>query len=335
MERATLGGSNCPCQEDYGQGHCWCYAVISHDPVLSTLEAPYYENLFEVVPIDGEYFIENVIITRFEQTTSNLPNWKLQNPTCPYATLTKYSGAEAPYDHPIGGHHYYKPNTRKDQPRSLKALSITTLFKVFPYVEDIHENFSLNQDEPLGIAKYVYYITTYHNAKPPFIENKTKVTFLVELNTELLMTKYEKDLVKSLIFKKHPDSGQPIVMKSDRVLSLPYDLLQYRHPPFLRSSPLADRRLKRLPPGQQYSTMNTWMEDQCMYALTLEKGSHNLIPFNTTYRTVLPRLYLNRLVHYNWEVYVKDSLANDHNICKNVTECFESYLRITKPTLDL
>ena len=93
MERATLGDSNCPCQEDYGQGHCWCYAVISHDPVLSMLEAPYYENPFEVVPIDGEYFIENVIVTHFEQTTSNLPNWKLQNPNCPYATLTKYSGA--------------------------------------------------------------------------------------------------------------------------------------------------------------------------------------------------------------------------------------------------
>ena len=116
MERAALGDSNCPCQEDYGQGPCWCYAVISHDPVLSMLEAPYYENPFEVVPIDGEYFIENVIVTRF--------------------------------DHPIGGHHYYKPNTQKDQPRSLKALSTTTLLKVFPYVEDIHENFSLNQDEP-------------------------------------------------------------------------------------------------------------------------------------------------------------------------------------------
>ena len=154
------------------------------------------------------------------------------------------------------------------------------------------------------------YITMYHNAKPLFIENKTKVTFLVELNTELLMTKYEKDLVKSLIFKKHPDSGWPIVMKSDRVLSLLYDLLQYWHPPFLRSSPLADRRLKGLPPGQQYSTMNTWIEDQCIYALTLGKGSHNLIPFNNTYRTVLSRLYLNRLVLYNWEVYVRDSLAN-------------------------
>ena len=68
---------------------------------------------------------------------------------------------------PIGGHHYYKPNTQKDQPRYLKALSTTTLLKVFPYVEDIHENFSLNQDEPLGITKYGYYITTYHNAKTP------------------------------------------------------------------------------------------------------------------------------------------------------------------------
>ena len=59
----------------------------------------------------------------------------------------------------------------------------------------------------MGIARYGYYITTYHNAKSPFIENKTKVTFLVELNTELLMTKYEEDLVKSLMFKKHSDSG--------------------------------------------------------------------------------------------------------------------------------
>ena len=71
----------------------------------------------------------------------------------------------------------------------------------------------------------------------------------MELNTGLLLTKYEEDLVKSLMFKKHPDSGQPIVLKSDRVLSLPYHILQYRHPPFFRSSPLADRRIKRLPPG--------------------------------------------------------------------------------------
>ena len=29
--------------------------------------------------------------------------------------------------------------------------------------------------------------------------------------------------------------------------------------------------------------MNTWKEDQCMYAITLEKGSHNMLPFNNTY----------------------------------------------------
>ena len=40
-------------------------------------------------------------------------------------------------------------------------------------------------------------LTTYIMQEPPFIENKTKVIFLVELNTELLMTKYENDLVKS------------------------------------------------------------------------------------------------------------------------------------------
>ena len=54
--------------------------------------------------------------------------------------------------------------------------------------------------------------------------------------------------------------------------------------------------------------MNTWVEDQCMYAMTLEKGSHNVLPFSNTYRTVLPSVYLNRLVHHNWEVYVRDSL---------------------------
>ena len=58
--------------------------------------------------------------------------------------------------------------------------------------------------------------------------------------------------------------------------------------------------------------MNIWLEDSNMYAMTPEKGSHNVIPFNNTYRTVLPCVYLNRLVHHNWEVYIRDSLRNDH-----------------------
>ena len=92
MARATLEDSNCPCQEDYGEGPCWCYVVISHDPVLNILKVPYYGNPFGVVPIDREYFIENIIVTCFEQTTSNLSNWRFQYPNCPYGTLTKYSG---------------------------------------------------------------------------------------------------------------------------------------------------------------------------------------------------------------------------------------------------
>ena len=84
MARATLGGSNCPCQEDNGEGPYWCYVLISHDPVLNILEAPYYENPFEVVPIVGEYFIENIIVTHFENhikftqleiSISKLPLW--------------------------------------------------------------------------------------------------------------------------------------------------------------------------------------------------------------------------------------------------------------------
>ena len=168
MERATLGDSNCPCQEDYGQGHCWCYAVISHDPVLSMLEALYYENPFKVVPIDGKYFIENVIVTCFEQTPIKFTQLEITKSKLPpmlhslSTVVQKFHTIIQLEDTTITN-----PMLRKDQPRSLKALLTTTLLKVFPCVEDIHENFSLNQDEPLGIAKYVYYITTYHNAKPP------------------------------------------------------------------------------------------------------------------------------------------------------------------------
>ena len=116
MARATLGVSDCPCQEDYGEGHCWCYSVVPHDPALQILDGPYYENPFEVVPIEGKYFIEDIIVTHFEQTTLSLPNWRFQYPNCPYAILSKYNGFEIPFDHPVGGHHYYRPTIQKDRP---------------------------------------------------------------------------------------------------------------------------------------------------------------------------------------------------------------------------
>ena len=68
--------------------------------------------------------------------------------------------------------------------------------------------------------------------------------------------------------------------------------------------------------------------------MTLEKGSHNVLPFSNTYRTVLPSVYLNRLVHHNWEVYIRDSLRNDYNMDESVVDCFESYLSFTKPLID-
>ena len=106
--------------------------------------------LLKLVPIEGEYFIEDVLVTHFEQTTSGLPNWRFQYPNCPYATFTKYNGFEIPFDHPVGGHHYYKPIIWRDWPQSLKALSATELLKMFLYVEDIFESFPLSVEEPLG-----------------------------------------------------------------------------------------------------------------------------------------------------------------------------------------
>ena len=88
------------------------------------------------MPLEGESFIEDVIVICLEGSGVCLQNWRLQYPSHPYATCTKYDGAEIPFDHPVGGH-YYKPTIQGDQPRSLKALSATELLDVFPFVEDI------------------------------------------------------------------------------------------------------------------------------------------------------------------------------------------------------
>ena len=84
--------------------------------------------------------------------------------------------------------------------------------------------------------------------------------------------------LKILYLKKHPDSGRIHVMSMDLDMFLPYDLAAHRHPPFLRSSPRADNQLVYLhrPENQVYCHL----DGQLIYALTMENGSHNLIPFS-------------------------------------------------------
>ena len=62
--------------------------------------------------------------------------------------------------------------------------------------------------------------------------------------------------------------------------------------------------------------VNYYLERELICALTMENGSHNLIPFSHT-RMVLPQIYLSRIFNENWYTYVNDSLANTIGISTN------------------
>ena len=126
--------------------------------------------------------------------------------------------------------------------------------------------------------------------------------------------------VKNFIFKKHPDSGRIHVMGQDNHLFLPCDLSAHRHPPFLSPSPRADNQLGYVPTF--LSEVNYHLEGKLIYALTMEKGSHNLIPFSHT-RMVIPQIYLSHVFNENWYTYVNDSLANTKGMSTNIIEKFK------------
>ena len=81
--------------------------------------------------------------------------------------------------------------------------------------------------------------------------------------------------------------------------------------------------------------VNAWLQSQLPYAMTMEKGSHNILPFNNTTRIVLPHVYLNRVAYSNWEVYVRDSLRNDCNVNEGTVEYFESLLESARAVADV
>ena len=96
---------------------------------------------------------------------------------------------------------------------------------------------------------------------------------------EKAIEKYGKTRVKDFIFKKHPDSGRIHVMSADPNLFLPYSLTACRHPPFLSISPRADNHLLYV--NRPENQVNGYLDGHLIYALTMEKGSHNLILFHT------------------------------------------------------
>ena len=160
----------------------------------------------------------------------------------------------------------------------------------FPKDEVITEDFSLARDVPLGKAEYTYHILIILNLKAPYETKILKIWFLIELDAEKAAEKHGMNNVRNFIFKKHPDSGKVHVLSQDTHLFLPYDLTAHRHLPFLGSSPRADNQLEYI--QRPENQVKFHLEGEVMYALTMEKGSHNLIPFSHT-RMVIPQIYLS------------------------------------------
>ena len=160
----------------------------------------------------------------------------------------------------------------------------------FPKDEVITKDFSLARDVPLGKAEYTYNVLIILNPKAPYETKRLKIQFLIELDAEKAAEKHGMSNVRKFIFKKHPDSGRVHVLSQDTHLFLPYDLTARRHLPFLCSSPRVDNQVENLLGPE--TQVKFHLEGELIYALTMEKGSHNLIPFSHT-RMVIPQIYLS------------------------------------------
>ena len=136
--------------------------------------------------------------------------------------------------------------------------------------------------------------------------------------------------------KKHPDSGQIQVLTLDKQLTLPYDILAKWHPPFVRIpyNAVEPRIVYQTMSYPSLTSMNRCLNRLLNYALMLEHGSHNLLPFSSTGHKIYPGTFLNRIEHENWKVYIQDSLANNINISKETLTVFQQLLKFTTSTLN-
>ena len=82
--------------------------------------------------------------------------------------------------------------------------------------------------------KYEYRVEVCQNTHNPYMKNSLKITIILNLDTLPLFTENDQEVVQICIFKKQPDSGHGHVLKSDKQLTLPYDLLRKHHPPVTR-----------------------------------------------------------------------------------------------------
>ena len=172
----------------------------------------------------------------------------------------------------------------------------------------------------MSVAKYTYNVQIILNSKAPYETKRLKIKFLVELNVEKAAEKHGKSNVKNFIFKKHPDSGRIHGMGQDAHLFLPYD-----------SSPRADNRLECM--HRPENQVNYHLEGKLIYALTMENGSHNLIPFSHT-RMVLPQIFLSRAFNENWYTYVNNSLANTLGISTDIIQQFKDIFTIVRKNIE-
>ena len=75
------------------------------------------------------------------------------------------------------------------------------------------------------------------------------------------------------------------------------------------------------------------LEGELIYALTMEKGSHNLIPFSHT-KMVIPQIYLSHVYNENWYTYVNDSLANTMGISTSTILQFRKIFAVVKRSIE-
>ena len=116
---------------------------------------------------------------------------------------------------------------------------------------------------------------------------------------------------------------------------LPCDLLVKHHSPFLKIpyNAAEPRIVYPIMPYPSLTSINMWLSRLLTYALMVEHGSHNLLPFSSTNCKTYPEIFLKKIEHENWKVYIQDSPGNNHNISKETLTMFQQLLEFTTAKL--
>ena len=298
MDRPVLGSLNCPCELSIAdeEQRCWCKVGYINDSTRERLlSGPFYKHPFEVSKsIKLNCFTETVIVNMLDKQLATVSDSQILYYSFPIRweqlinlTDKNFSGV---------GHHCYQPISKHWKGmQDLKLMCAVKLLENNPHFETITEEIPKETSETNLTMKYEYRVEVCQNSHNPYMKNSLKITIVLNLDTLLLFTENDQEVAQTCIFKKQSDSGHGHVLKPDKQLMLPYDLLAKRHPPFTRI-PYNDAELRIVYPIGPYpflTSINTCLSGLLTYVLMLEHGSHNLLPFSSTSHKFYPRVFLN------------------------------------------